>query len=144
MFKESGPQKLLTLILILFLAGIFALDQMALSHGPNGWKVPAKDGKVKNPIPDNPESRKRGQKIYEDKCTSCHGSRGHGKTEMGKSLNPPAPDFTDRHMMKEMTDGEIFWKITTGKGPMPSYKKELTEKERWDLVNYIKSFTKPK
>jgi mono/diheme cytochrome c family protein len=99
---------------------------------------------VKNPIPDNPESRKRGQKIYEDKCTSCHGSRGHGKTEMGKSLNPPAPDFTDRHMMKEMTDGEIFWKITTGKGPMPSYKKELSEKERWDLVNYIKSFTKPK
>jgi mono/diheme cytochrome c family protein len=45
-------------------------------------------------------------------------------------------------MMKEMTDGEIFWKITTGKGPMPAYGKEFTQKERWDLVNYIRSLAK--
>ncbi len=47
-------------------------------------------------------------------------------------------------MMKEMTDGEIFWKITTGKPPMPSYREELTEKERWDLVNYLRSLAKVK
>ena len=81
--------------------------------------------------------------FYEDKCAACHGLQGDGRGTV-KDLNPSPPDFTDRHMMEEMTGGEIFWKITTGKGPMPSYKKELTEKERWDLVNYIKSLAKPK
>jgi mono/diheme cytochrome c family protein len=79
-----------------------------------------------------------------EKCTICHGLKGDGRGEMGTTLDPHPSDFTDRHMMKEMTDGEIFWKITTGKGPMPSYQKELTENERWDLVNYIRSFAKPK
>ena len=109
-----------------------------------GWKAPAKERKVKNPIPSSSESRSRAQKIYVDKCASCHGVRGDGNGEMAKALDPHPSDFTDRHMMKEMTDGEIFWKITTGKGPMPSYQKELTENERWDLVNYIRSFAKPK
>jgi len=133
------------LAIIIFAGVLFwtAFAHLVYSHSPTGWKAPAKERKVKNPVPDNPESRSRGQKIYGDKCAVCHGGRGDGQTEMGKSLNPPPPDLTDRHMMKEMTDGEIFWKVTTGKGPMPSYKKELTEKERWDLVNYIKSLARP-
>lgn len=114
------------------------------AHGPMSWKAPAKERKMKNPIPNTPESRSRAQKIYVDKCASCHGVRGDGNGEMAKALDPHPSDFTDRHMMKEMTDGEIFWKITTGKGPMPSYQKELTENERWDMVNYIKSFARAK
>ncbi len=130
-----------------FFAGIFVafpLPQVVDAHGPMGWKAPAKERKVKNPVPNTPESRNKGKEVYVNKCALCHGSKGDGQGEMGKALNPPSSDFTDAHMMKEMTDGEIFWKITTGKGPMPSFQKELTENERWDLVNYIKSFTKTK
>ena len=97
---------------------------------------------MKSPIPNTPESRSRGQELYEVKCASCHGINGDGKGGLGKGLKPPPPDFSDPHMMKEMTDGEIFWKIATGKGPMPAYGKEFTQKERWDLVNYIRSFAK--
>ena len=108
-----------------------------------GWKAPAKERKGKNPLSNSPESRSRGQKNYGDKCASCHGMRGDGRGEMAKVLDPHPSDFTDRHMMKEMTDGEIFWKITTGKGPMPSYQKELNENEKWDMVNYLRSLGKP-
>ncbi len=134
-------------ILTLLLAGISLAiysPQAVEAHGPMGWKAPAKERKVKKPIPSTPESRSRGQKNYVDKCASCHGVKGDGHGEMAKALNPHPSDFTDRHMMKEMTDGEIFWKITTGKGPMPSYQKELTENERWDLVNYLRSLVKPR
>jgi mono/diheme cytochrome c family protein len=137
----------LTYFWAFFLTGIFLTllcYPLVEAHGPMDWKAPAKERKVKNPIPNTPESRSRAQKIYVDKCASCHGVRGDGNGEMAKALDPHPSNFTDRHMMKEMTDGEIFWKITTGKGPMPSYQKELTENERWDLVNYIRSFAKPK
>ena len=145
MFKQfSRFKNLLTITGVLFFAICLLtipLHRMAGAHGPMGWKAPAKERKVKNPVPNTPESRSRGHKIYTDKCASCHGEKGDGQGDMGKELKPGPPNFTDRHMMKEMTDGEIFWKITTGKSPMPSYAEEFTEKERWDLVNYLRSFT---
>lgn len=129
----------------LCLAGIFLtipFYRMIEAHSPTDWAAPVKEKKVKNPIPNNKESRSRGQIIYMGKCAICHGFKGDGRGEMSKSLDTPPGAFTDRHMMKEMTDGELFWKITTGKGPMPSYQKELTKNERWDLVNYIRSLAK--
>ena len=145
--SSKTKNRLYYYILAFLLAGIFLMVPFHLhrtieAHGPMGWKVPAKERKVKNPIPSSPESRSRAQKIYVDKCASCHGVRGDGNGEMAKALDPHPSDFTDRHMMKEMTDGEIFWKITTGRGPMPSYQKDLTANERWDLVNFIRSFVK--
>ncbi len=141
----SKKKSLFHHILTLFLTGIFftiCFHQAVGAHGPMGWKAPAKERKVKNPVPSSPESRSRGQNIYVAKCASCHGMKGDGQGEMAKALDPHPSNFTDRHMMKEMTDGEIFWKMTTGKGPMPSFQKELTEKERWDLVNYLRSLVK--
>ncbi len=48
-------------------------------------------------------------------------------------------DFTDPHMIGEMPEGEIFWKISEGRRPMPSFKKQLTEEQRWQLVNYLRT-----
>jgi mono/diheme cytochrome c family protein len=39
-----------------------------------------------------------------------------------------------------MTDGEIFWKMTEGRKPMPSFKKQLTDEQRWQLVNFLRTF----
>jgi mono/diheme cytochrome c family protein len=41
-------------------------------------------------------------------------------------------------MMKKATDGELFWKITEGRPPMPSYEHQLSETQRWQLVNYLR------
>jgi len=40
-----------------------------------------------------------------------------------------------------MTDGELFWKITAGRKPMPSFETKLSEDERWMLVDYIRTFS---
>ena len=54
-------------------------------------------------------------------------------------------NFTDAHMMSEMSDGELFYKMTEGREPMPSFRRQLTEEQRWQLVHYIRTFTpKPK
>jgi mono/diheme cytochrome c family protein len=49
-------------------------------------------------------------------------------------------DFTDAKRMSEATDGELFYKISEGKKPMPVFKNKLTEDQRWELVLLIRSF----
>ena len=39
------------------------------------------------------------------------------------------------------TDGELFWKITNGRGSMPAWR-QLPETERWQIVNYIRTLKK--
>jgi mono/diheme cytochrome c family protein len=47
--------------------------------------------------------------------------------------------------MTAMTDGEVFWKITKGiNGIMPGREKRMTEEERWNVVNYIRTLAKDK
>jgi len=44
--------------------------------------------------------------------------------------------------MSKETDGSLFWKMSEGRGPMPSWKDQLTETERWQLVIYIRKLGK--
>ena len=43
-------------------------------------------------------------------------------------------------MMKAATDGELFWKMSNGRGMMQTWKDQLSENQRWLLVNYIRTF----
>jgi len=39
-------------------------------------------------------------------------------------------------------DGDMAWKIRTGKVDMPPWKDVITEKQTWDLVNFIQNLKK--
>jgi hypothetical protein len=45
--------------------------------------------------------------------------------------------------MAKVTDGEIFYQITEGRRPMPSFKNRLTQDQRWQLVLLVRSFSPP-
>ncbi len=109
---------------------------LIFAHENTGWKVPEEAEKRRNPVGVTKESLQKGKEIYEKKCASCHGDKGDGKGPLSKGLNPKPTNFKESHG-KKMTDGEHFWKITTGRGPMPSYGKDLTEEDRWHVINYI-------
>ncbi len=54
-------------------------------------------------------------------------------------------DFTDNKWDHGDSDGEIFTVISEGVGkgsPMKSFKSKLTEKEMWQLVNYLRTLSK--
>jgi len=70
-------------------------------------------------------------------CASCHGAMGKGDGVASAGLSPKPADWTSKTVQAE-SDGEIFWKISTGRGAMPSWK-HLPEAERWALVRYIRS-----
>jgi mono/diheme cytochrome c family protein len=113
----------------------------ALAHEKTGWMAPVEANKMKNPVQPTKASIDKGKEVYEKKCASCHGDKGDGKGPASTGLSPKPTNFREFHG-KNMTDGEHFWKITTGRGPMPSFKKDLTEEERWQVINYINTFIK--
>lgn len=108
------------------------------------WKAPADAKNVKNPRADKKADKKEmaeAKKIAETNCGSCHGPEGKGNGPAAAALPPPKPaDWTSAKVAGE-TDGEIFWKISNGRGAMPPWK-HLPEKDRWDLVNYIRTLQK--
>jgi mono/diheme cytochrome c family protein len=105
------------------------------------WKAPPEAKTIKNPQPPTPASVAQGKKLAETNCVSCHGPGGKGDGPAAAALPPPKPaDWTSSRVKRE-TDGELFWKISDGRGAMPPWK-HLPEKDRWDLVNYIRSAQK--
>ncbi|MBI3615156.1 MAG: c-type cytochrome [Candidatus Omnitrophica bacterium] len=108
------------------------------------WKAPAQAVRKANPLPADEATIKAGKKLYEAECLSCHGRFGRGDGPAARDLERAPGDLTDAKRMDAQTDGELFWKITEGRKPMPTLKKELTEEERWQLVHYVRTLGRAK
>jgi len=126
-----------TIILAVAAAGLF-LAGWAPAHDKD-WQAPPEAKKVKNPVAPTPDNLATASAIFMDKCAKCHGDKGAGDGPEAEMYDPEPANFTDTHMMSEMTDGEIFWKMTEGRKPMPSFKNELTDEQRWELVNFLRT-----
>lgn len=125
-----------TVILLLSLG----LAVRAIPHGKDPWPAPPEAKKLKNPVATTPESLAAAKALYMDQCAQCHGDEGKGDGPEAPMYSVKPADFSDSGMMSQMTDGEIFWKIGEGRRPMPSFKKRLTEEQRWHLVIFVRAF----
>jgi mono/diheme cytochrome c family protein len=106
------------------------------------WKAPADAKNTKNPTKkDDPKLVAEGKKLAEQNCVTCHGNGGKGDGPAAAALPPPKPaDWTSSKIAAE-TDGELFWKISNGRGAMPPWK-HLPDNQRWALIDYIRSLQK--
>ena len=107
------------------------------------WIAPKAAGEVKNPLAGNKEVIKYAQIIYSSYCTPCHGNKGKGDGIAAPGLAIKPADHTSDAVQKQ-TDGALYWMISQGHSPMPSYKTVLTDNQRWELVNYIRTIAKNK
>ena len=109
---------------------------------PAPWVAPDDAKKVKNPFPPTPETLADAEQLFTDNCVLCHGEKGMGDGPGAKTIKVKPANFTDTKTMAAETDGSLFWKMSNGRGPMPSWKDTLSDKERWELVGYIRKLTK--
>jgi mono/diheme cytochrome c family protein len=144
--KMMNPKMLTTIALALFFLCTTGLNEASgqpssegYSSGP--WIAPPSADLLKNPYKGNAAATAEGKKLYTQFCVICHGEKGKGDGMAGMALNPRPANFTKETIQKQ-TDGAIFWKLTDGRVPMASYKDVLTEKQRWQLVNYLRKFGK--
>lgn len=118
------------------LIGLQALVSVGLA-GPSGWDVPSEADLLVNPIPMTQESLGAGSVIYAKRCAICHGDTGAGNGPSSQSLGIPPPNLRDSELMAQ-SDGSLFWKISTGRGPMPNWQVILSEEERWQVIHYLR------
>jgi mono/diheme cytochrome c family protein len=89
-----------------------------------------------NPIAISKASLDMGQKKYDIYCSPCHGYHGEGNSRLGGQF--PNPPSLHSEKVRTWTDGRLFHVITDGQNIMPSYSTQLTQEERWNVVNYIR------
>ena len=112
------------------------------AHETKPWPVPKEASERKNPVASAPASLKEAKALYEKECAVCHGPKGDGKGAGAVALQVRPADFTDGQMMGEMTDGDLFYRLSEGRLPMAAYKGKLSEEQRWKLVTYLRTFNK--
>ena len=105
------------------------------------WTAPPSADKIINPVVSDAKSLAAGKILYTKNCYDCHGKKGKGDGPKSVELDKPAGDFT-KEIFRKQTDGAIFWKITEGRKPMASFKKDLTEEQRWQVINYMRTLVK--
>lgn len=108
----------------------------------SNWSAPAAAKILQNPVPPTDESITAGMMNYSSHCQNCHGAKGDGKGPGAEKLSVAPSDFTDTRAMAQIVDGELFWKISHGRRPMPGFQDKLSEQERWQLVDYIRMFSR--
>jgi hypothetical protein len=117
---------------------IFILQLVIPILSGQEWVVPAdKKSKLSTFVFDD-KTRNAGEKLYLINCISCHGTPGKANY---LNLNPPPGDPATEKIQRN-NDGEIFFKVNTGRGQMPSFKSVLTSNDIWNLVSFLRSFNK--
>ena len=99
-----------------------------------------------NPIPREDDgfqaSVARGSNIFRVYCVLCHGATGDKDGPVVERGFPKPPPLTTGGSAK-MKDGQLFHILTFGQRSMPPFAAQLTRRQRWDAVNYIRSLQPP-
>jgi mono/diheme cytochrome c family protein len=128
-------------------AGILALICILLIYAVyeqnKPWIVPVEFKALKNPFQPSESNLSAAREQYLNDCIQCHGDRGKGDGPEARSHSPLPADLSDASRMDTVTDGEIFYQISEGRRPMPSFKNRMTQDQRWQLVLLVRSFAQP-
>ncbi len=121
------------------LAAGVALTTTAWAQGE--WKAPAEAHALKNPIKKlEAKEREEAKRVVDSNCMPCHGTHYKGDGPAAAALPTKPADWTSEKVQAQ-SDGEIFWKISNGRGAMPPWG-SLPEKQRWEIVSFIRTLKK--
>ena len=108
-----------------------------LPNDSNGYKLSAQ---VKNPLPplvgkDSLETAR----LFNINCAICHGANGAGNGPLSTSGKIGAIANLTLDLYVAMADGTMYHSINYGRNNMGSYAPQLNRKQRWQMVQYIRT-----
>jgi mono/diheme cytochrome c family protein len=98
---------------------------------------------VKNPVVSLTDvERKEAERLYLINCGICHGANLNGNGPLYKDGAGPYPakpaSLVGDAKYEAMPDGQMFYSLAYGKNLMGSYASQLSRKQRWMVIKYIK------
>lgn len=99
---------------------------------------------VVNPLPAlDAGQMKEAERLYLVNCAICHGAKLDGNGPLYKDGNGPYPSkpatLAGDPKYEAMPEGQMFYSVTYGKNAMGSYASQVTTKQRWMIIHYIKA-----
>ena len=97
-------------------------------------------GAPENPVTADETSITRGAELFAINCQMCHGETGEGNGPVAPFLVNFKPANLTQGVVQDKSDGALFLTVTNGvTGRMPALNENLTVRERWDVINFIRT-----
>lgn len=97
-----------------------------------------------NPVAVDDISLQRGAQLYNINCAICHGSGGMGDGVISTFLTVKPADLTSEPV-QTLSDGALFLTVSNGvTGNMPALNENLSVRDRWDVVNFVRTLAASK
>lgn len=123
--------------------GTIARGEMPAYPYKNDSAGYAMSANVKNPLDVATVDMKEAERLYLVNCGICHGKKLDGNGPLWKDGNGPYPSkpatLVGDAKYEAMTEGTMFHSLTYGKNAMGSYASQLSTKQRWMVISYVKS-----
>jgi mono/diheme cytochrome c family protein len=108
-----------------------------LPNDSNGYKMSAE---VKDPLPPlDTIQMAEAQRLFNINCAICHGPKLDAQGPLSTGGKVPAVANLTLAQYVKMPVGTMFHSITYGKNNMGSYASQLSRKQRWMVIQYVKS-----
>ena len=124
-------------------SGTIARGEMAAYPYKNDSAGYAMSANVKNPLDVATVDLKEAERLYLVNCAICHGPKLNGNGPLWNDGNGPYPSkpiaLVGDAKYEAMAEGTMFHSLTYGKNAMGSYASQLSTKQRWMVISYIKN-----
>jgi mono/diheme cytochrome c family protein len=132
--KGLGARLFVVAVTLMACPGTLVAQSDRVRERDPDWTAPSKEAAKSNPLASQANLVAGGQKLFGQRCNSCHGDDGRGTS---RAPNLLAAD------VQAQTDGTLFWKITGGNthSGMPSFS-FLPEAQRWQLVLHLRALAR--
>jgi len=137
-------QKVITLLVTMIIVVVFVIGNTVNAQQAKAKPWPVDKSKTIKAAVNLKDATviSNGKDLWAKNCKSCHGAKGLGDGPKGASLKTNPGDFSTA-AFQGMTDGEIFFKTSTGRDEMPGYEKKIPDaNDRWALVAYMRTLKK--
>lgn len=131
------------------IAALLVVATASVGNGAQDWVAPPAERERVNAVASSPEALQEGGELYRRYCFLCHGEKGRGDGPVSRMhaqrMSEPPRDLTLKASQARLTDGEVYWKLSSGpkRGDqviMPAFETEIPKPDdRWKLVYFVRS-----
>jgi len=120
-------------------AGAIARGELPLHYAATVADAARAGDELLSPVSaGNVRVRARGEQVFRNFCTPCHGGDASGMGPVTQRGVPPPPSLLAPHAA-QMKDGQFFHVLTYGQNNMAAYAGQISREDRWNVIAYLRS-----